>query len=163
MYVLNVTSFACLKIILLLLLLCIQLHLSIIPEPSWSTMYSARFQVLVAAQLRILVFWNVTHCWVSFVPFWRILVPSSSRVRQSQKALEGEGSTILQTIRDHLYSNTASHPRTLESSCTKAVEILLPQATYHILKCEISPCFVPQGEGDVNLNNLKGKFVNFKV
>jgi hypothetical protein len=34
MYVLNITSFACLKIILLLLLQGIQLYLSIIPEPS---------------------------------------------------------------------------------------------------------------------------------
>ena len=45
-----------------------------------------------------------------FVTFWRILMPSSSRVKQSKKALKGEGGTILQTIRDHLFSDTASHP-----------------------------------------------------
>jgi len=76
-------------------------------------------------------------------------VPSYSRVKQSKKALEGEGSTILQTIKDHLFSDTASHPRTMERPCTKAVEILLPQAAYHILKCEISPCLAPQGEENI--------------
>jgi len=75
-------------------------------------------------------------------------VPSSSRVKQSKKALEGTDSTILRTIRDHLFSDT-SHPRTLESPCTQAVEILLPQAACHILRFEINPCLAPQGEGDV--------------
>ena len=77
-------------------------------------------------------------------------MPSSSRVKQCKKASKGEGSTILRTNKDHLFSVTSSHLRTLESPCTKAVEILLPKATYHILKCEISPCLAPQGEGDLS-------------
>jgi len=77
-------------------------------------------------------------------------VPPSSRVKQCKKAFKGEGSTILRTIKDHLFSDTASHLKTLESSCTKAVEILLPKAMYHILKCEISLCLAPQGEGDLS-------------
>ena len=143
---------------LLLLQQCVQLYLSIIREPSWSRLYSARFQVLLQHNWGFSSSGCDTVLLGEFVTFWRIVVPLSSGVKQAKKVLQGEGSTILQSVGNRLLRDAASHPRGLESSFTQAAEIILSHATYHIIKCQICPCQDSHGGEDVYKNNFKGEY-----